>query len=338
MNGFSHALAYHLCNKCICQVESVVCLDIVGSLWKHKSICWYINTNLKILVYSFKKLLQTVKQKKYVSHELMRLPKDTNCVCTQHVMLVKGEQIEHGRKRLQLPCGAMSQRTSSRGRHIVPMSKPVRAELITIEPQFGKGLKQEREWALKPSLIPGYIFRPPQDSRTYLHIQMGRDWDVSYLYSHMNKSPPVLATADKVLVPEASWVAMESSPVQVNEGWTQALALRGISGQPVCTDNVLCLVPLHSSLFALVQWRDSSSTGSRAGEKGQIGQVEKGELWRNRKEVLNEEKTQNSGKSSSKHSLWFGSFEKCQPVLVRKHMLWLLWGSPRKSKYFPLLL
>lgn len=33
----------------------------------------------------------------------MRLPKDTNCVCTQHAVMVKGEQAEHGKKSLQLP-------------------------------------------------------------------------------------------------------------------------------------------------------------------------------------------------------------------------------------------
>jgi len=70
----------------------------------------------------------------------MRLPKDTNCVCTQHAMLVKGEQIEYGRKQLQLQCEVVSRRTSSRGGHIVPMPKPARAELVLIEPQFGKGL------------------------------------------------------------------------------------------------------------------------------------------------------------------------------------------------------
>lgn len=99
----------------------------------------------------------------------MRLPKDTNCVCTQHVMLVKGEQIEHGRKRLQLQCGAMSQRTSSRGGHIVPMSKPVRAELIIIEPQFGKGLKQEREWALSLPLYPDTFLGHPR-IQEHIHI------------------------------------------------------------------------------------------------------------------------------------------------------------------------
>lgn len=34
----------------------------------------------------------------------------------------------------------------------------------------------------------------------------------------MNKSLPALATAEKVLLPEASWIVMESFGVQVNEG------------------------------------------------------------------------------------------------------------------------
>lgn len=83
MNSFSHALAYHLCNNCTCKVVSEVCLDIGSSLWKHKSLSQYFNTNLKKPVYTFKKLLQTVEEKKYVSCELMRLPKDTKCICTQ---------------------------------------------------------------------------------------------------------------------------------------------------------------------------------------------------------------------------------------------------------------
>lgn len=70
----------------------------------------------------------------------MRLPKDTNCVCTQHAMLEKGEQIKHGRKHLQLKCGVVSQRTSSRGGYVVPTSKPAKAESVLTEPQFRKGL------------------------------------------------------------------------------------------------------------------------------------------------------------------------------------------------------
>lgn len=64
VNGFSHALTYHLCNNCTCKVVSEVCLDIRSSLWKYKSISQYFNTNLKMPVYTSRKLLQTVEEKK----------------------------------------------------------------------------------------------------------------------------------------------------------------------------------------------------------------------------------------------------------------------------------
>ena len=46
----------------------------------------------------------------------------------------------------------------------------------------------------------------------------------------MNKSLCAFAIADEVLVPEASWIAMESFGVQANAGEIQALVSRGISG------------------------------------------------------------------------------------------------------------
>lgn len=66
VNGFSHALTDHLCNNCTCKVVSEVYLDIRSSLWKHKSISQYFNTNLKMPVYTSKKLLQTAEEKKCI--------------------------------------------------------------------------------------------------------------------------------------------------------------------------------------------------------------------------------------------------------------------------------
>lgn len=53
----------------------------------------------------------------------MRLPKDINGVCTQHAMLVKGEQIEHGRKRLQLQCGDCVPKDIFQGRAYCPQAQ-----------------------------------------------------------------------------------------------------------------------------------------------------------------------------------------------------------------------
>lgn len=50
----------------------------------------------------------------------MRLPKDTNCVCTQHAAMAKGKQTEHGRKSLQLPAWGCPLKDLLQGRAYYP--------------------------------------------------------------------------------------------------------------------------------------------------------------------------------------------------------------------------
>lgn len=67
----------------------------------------------------------------------MRLPEDTNRGCTQHAVLVEGEQTEHGTALMAAGWGRVS-KDIFQGRTCCP--KPARAELTLSEPQFGEGL------------------------------------------------------------------------------------------------------------------------------------------------------------------------------------------------------
>lgn len=139
----------------------------------------------------------------------MRLPKDTNCVCTQHAVMVKGKQTEHGRKSLQLPAWGCVLKDLLQGRVYYPHHpasmgwiSPHRAQVWerTVA-KVGMGIYSLH---LCLDTLSGHL-RIPE------HIEILRwekHWGGSYWYSLRSSLFPRFSV-DEVLAPQASWAVIQ---------------------------------------------------------------------------------------------------------------------------------